>query len=1308
MLAPFAMLFADFGEAERRLIEEPAHEERWRYFQRQFCLCRVRCRIVAEHLAEHVQAVTHQAYPGGIDAALLLLRELYADENFAKADWENDNGQVPPMTWVPPPNGGALAALLGAAGTGLYGEYEAGGKLVWRDMRGPMSAFGHERDRASAPVPTVMPSLGLVLTPEQLLSATVRNGFAMDDASGRWLGGGEGFRVKWHGALLVDEDGEYRFIAGAPAPGHEEPSAVGAGHRSWKVTLKRGLKAWVLLRHDWHGEENLRAESLPLRRGAYELTAEFVQHTPLFHHAADETHPRPTGFEIKYSGPDTDHKLVAIPHDRLFRIEKDHTLAVAGLVGSPATFLERLYSSSLRDVRRTYQRAFKALLFSHRFALSAEPRSGEGSELGYMLARKGRFAGSTCYRTAGGFTIHLADFDFNFLPVGDDYHSPVNDARAHPSAKRIQAMFDWWERIFDYDHVRANVRLTCERQLWLLFAEAFEKQPADPASLLRHMCADARHWTKDLHYFQDQFSPVYPVSSTDLEDDRWVVRAWHADQWLSRLWRRFTVKDMALARPDLWASEFPGAPVAGAGAQTGNANLLRFVEDGCFENGQPERYEDIERLNDGLRERGREALISYLCGPQGIVHTSNDLSAILLLDVRAGLREKASRIEEAISAVQAFIRRSRLGLEPGWTITGAFARMWDSRFASFHVWQACKRRELYKENYVDWHELEKAQKVEAFHFLDEELERLTLTIARPGGVDWWPDHRPRMHPGLCLLQERDRAEMQILPAPREALDLLARPERDARPSWITMVPERPAPPKQDAGAAAPATPAVPPLKIPFWIECAIRLGKRFVRVAAAAYPPASTELKPRHVCGHPLGQPKKQPDKDECCVSCCPECGCEHCAYVDEYWFWLIDATYFSHQKPPVYTGNFDGEQNSFYDPSTQDATPWHDPTQLHALLEWPAEPMVRLAWCRVHNGEFQLPRRSVWGVPVSSAGAADLTFEGRVTDSLYFDVTDSVSGKAGFRYDMVPDLAVEFEDLVVPPAPTGFPGGLVGYPYFAYYCPGARLFPWSLFSPSVAVAHALRTHCRFEAALKWYDLVYDPLDHDNRWARCEKEEPPRNQPPHGDAGEPHPEDRPGPHDGRHEPPHEHSCCCDTTKVTCHEARLRSILLHYLETLLEWSDAVMRRDSPEEFQQAMVLLETMRHIMGPDPHKVKNPAKVKQTVATFDPLPAPINPRLMMLYDRLDDRMALIRDRSSARRYREASEKRDAQYWGDDPVRDGWRTTMSVCCDADGWCDLHSPYRFEFLIQKAKELSAQVRELARRSWRHSRRVTPSS
>lgn len=1287
-LSAFAMLFSNFGEAERRLIEEKEEEERWRYFQRQFALCHARCRALAQHLSEHVDAATRQEHPEGVETALLLLKHLHADENFATADWENDNGHEPPVTWTPPPNGGAFAALLGLVGTGLEGEFKTGAKAAWREVRGPMRAFGDGLDRENAPVPTVIPSMGLALTPQQMQSVTVRNGFAMQDAKGRWLGGAEGFTVTWHGALLIDEEGEYRFCAGAPAPGHEEPDLERARHRSWKIVLRRGQKTWILLRHHWHGEENLRrCESLQLKRGAYTLSVEFVQHPPEYLHPGGEAEPQHTGFEIKYSGPDSHHKLVTIPHDRLVRIFKEHTLAVPGLAGSPANFLSRLYTSSLRDVRRTYQRAFKALLFSHRFALSAKPRAGEGSELGYMLARKERFAGWSYYRNAGIWAIHKADFDFNFLPVRDDYHSPAQDARAHPSLKRIQAIFDWWERIFDYDRVRKQVHARCERHLWLLFAEAFEKQPADPDSLLRHMCADARHWPLDLHFFQDQTSPIYAVTSHDLEDDRWMVRAWHADRWLCRLWLRFTVKDMTQARPDLWASDNPGAPVFGQ-PQTGNANLLKFLCDGCFENGAPRRYEDVKRLNDGLRERGREALISYLCGPNGIVHTSKELSAILLLDVRAGLCEKASRMEEAISAVQIFIQRSRLGLETAWIITKAFAHMWDFRFATYHVWQACKRRELYKENWIDWHELEKAKAIEAFSFLDEELKRATLTIARPGGVDYWPDHRPPVHPALCLLQERDPAEMQLLPAPREGLDLLATPERDARPSWITMVPEC-------VSRDAPRAPATPALKLPFWIECAIRLGTRFIRLAAAAYPPASTQFEPRHECHgilDPARKNGKHREKEECCVSCCQECGCEHPAHVDEYWFWLIDAKYFDPKTQPVYSGNFDGEQSEYYDTTTQVATPWHDVSQLPAMLQWPPEPMVRLAWCRVHNGEFQQPRRSVWGVPVNAGVTPDITFEGRVGDSLYFDVTGSVTGTAGFRYDMAPDLAIESGDLVVPPAPPPPPppGGLIAYPYFAYFLPGARLFPWSLYSPAIAVAHSLRAHCRFEAALKWYDLVYNPFDRDNRWAKCEKEEPqhrPDQSPPVNElpsatdvAIPPHRD-------------HDRNCCCDTTKISCHEARDRSILLHYLETLLEWGDAVLRRNSPEAFQHADLLFDTMRKIMGPHPQMVKNPAKVNQTVATFDPLHAPINPRLMMLYDRVDDRVALIHDCLSARRLRVAGERHGAQFWGDDPVREGWRSTISLCCDADGWCHPRSPYRFLFLIQKAKELAAQLREL---------------
>lgn len=44
-------------------------------------------------------------------------------------------------------------------------------------------------------------------------------------------------------------------------------------------------------------------------------------------------------------------------------------------------------------------------------------------------------------------------------------------------------------------------------------------------------------------------------------------------------------------------------------------------------------------------------------------------------------------------------------------------------------------------------------------------------------------------------------------------------------------------------------------------------------------------------------------------------------------------------------------------------------------------------------------------------------------------------------------------------------------------------------------------------------------------------------------------------------------------------------------------------------------------------------------------------------------------------------------------MREGWRNAVEPCADATEWCHLHSPYRFDFLIQKAKELAGGLREL---------------
>ena len=1271
MLARFALLFSDYPEAERRLIQERGEEERWAHFREQFALCHARCGIIADHLAAHVAAVTGQNHPEGAHTARLVLASLQGDENKAAggASWENDSGVAPAVTWAPPGSGGAYAALLGLAGTGMIADYATeSGTLVWRSVAGIGTSVSRADGHRNCPVPTVLPALDLVLQPAQMRFVSVHNGLAMKDSTGAWLGGAAGFVVTWSGALLVDREGPYDFVAHLrETQGHDIERQEEIGRRRWRVTLKRGQKVWVLVSHHWHAEHDRKDSSFPLRRGAYELIVDYVQPTPAFAEA-DELFPLHTGLDILYAGPDTGGERIPIPHRNLIQLKKEDILGagLSGLSPGAASYLGQLYVSSLRDIRRTYQRTFKALLFVHHMGLSGEPRSVGQSELGYMLAHGDLFVGASYYSPGGAYQMHKADFDFNLLPVRDNFHSPTTDSRTDPSPRRMQALFDWWERMFDYDRVRREVRRHSERPVWLLFDEAADKQPAHPAYLLRHMGADARHWEIDLRYFQGQAAPVYEVPATDLEDDRWLVRAWHADLWIRALLRAFAARDITRARPDLWASDDPSALVTGE-AETGNANLSQFLVDGCIETGQPRRYEDLKRLTDGLRERGRRALIAHLCGPVGIVHRPKELSDILLIDVEAGLLESASRIDDATSAVQAFIQRARLALEPGWAISKPFALLWDRRFASFRVWEACKRREIYKENWIEWCEIEKAKGIEAFRFLDERLRRATLTIARPGGVDFWPDDRPPTHPSLMSLQEREPSTMRMLTAPREGLDLLGTEDRAGRPTWLTEVPEmevttKPPPGNgtillaASSGGGAPAKP-----KLPYWMESAVALGTRFIRIAASGRPPAATEFKP-----HPE---HKNHDGETCCVECCIECGKIHPPHMEEYYFWLVDGDYFEAVT-----------LDSYYDRNLQSATPWHDPAQLHLLLEWPKSPTVRLAWCRVHNGEFGQLRRSAFGCPVPAGGATpDLVLEGRVSDSLYFTVTNASSTGAGFRYDVAPEAAIFEAKLVVPiNTPISYPGGLFAYPFFAYLSPGKRLFPWSPYTPALAVAQALRAHCRFEAALKWYAQAYDPLQSDNAWMRCEGKNPPEG----GEGGV------------ILEVNEERSQCCDASDVSCAVARHRSILLHYVETLLQWSEATMRTASPEAFQKARLILDTAVRIMGPIPRSViAAPPAATQTVATFTPLPPPLNPRLMMLYGHIADHVGLVHAWIDARRLRNGTLGRDVGYFGDDPLREGWRSTCETCSDELDWCLPASPYRFAFLVAKARDFATSVREM---------------
>jgi len=494
-------------------------------------------------------------------------------------------------------------------------------------------------------------------------------------------------------------------------------------------------------------------------------------------------------------------------------------------------------------------------------------------------------------------------------------------------------MFDWCERLLDYGVARADVHRADGRELWHLFEQAHHKEPAHPDYLLRYLAEDSRRWRLDLRYFQGQDAPVYEVTSTDLSDERWTLRAWHADRWLRAAQNRFAARDIETARPDLWASDDPSAELPGE-TQTGNANLLAFVTDGWLDNGTSPHYDDLRRLNDGLRERGRRALVSYLCHmdrvplpwqPGQFATTPGDLSDLLLLDVDAGLHERASRIEEA---------------------TGT----------------------------------------------------------------------------------------PVTPTTREGLTTLGRPEYAAQPTWLAAIPQNTAagPGVGDgpaaAGtarslAAAAAAGAAQPDSLPLWMEAAIKLGTRFVRVAAAGPPEAALWFVPHGA----------EPDG-----MCCRECGRDHPAGVDEYYFWLIDTQVYIYSADTDASDNADasfsgsyqlGFQDSYYDQFQQQSAEWDDEDQVPPLLaKWRPGPAVRLAWCRVHNGEFGQPRRSEGYVAVDVP--PDLLFLGRAEDSLYFEVTGSAplppgygsggdgSGNGdpsppGFRYDLPSD-----EVVALPPGP--------------------------------------------------------------------------------------------------------------------------------------------------------------------------------------------------------------------------------------------------------------------------------------------------
>ena len=253
---------------------------------------------------------------------------------------------------------------------------------------------------------------------------------------------------------------------------------------------------------------------------------------------------------------------------------------------------------------------------------------------------------------------------------------------------------------------------------------------------------------------------------------------------------------------------------------------------------------------------------------------------------------------------------------------------------------------------------------------------------------------------------------------------------------------------------------------------------------------------------------------------------------------------------------------------------------------------------------------------------------------------------------------------------------------------PPLRLQPRSRRCPLAARALPIR---RRRYAGRAY--AFDPLQTDCAWIRCgptqQSQQPGQPQNPAGAPAAPRIAAV------REPPPNPYAACCDAADVPCDKAEQRALLLFYLETLAEWGQALMRRRrTPEATQQARVIFDAARMILGPIPLSVRMPEpSTPATVGAFAPQAAPLNPRLLDIYERVADQLALIHHGLDARRLPDAALRGHGAYFGESPLREGWRTEAGPCCDDETWCHPPSPYRFTFLIQKALDYAAKSQEL---------------
>jgi hypothetical protein len=136
-------------------------------------------------------------------------------------------------------------------------------------------------------------------------------------------------------------------------------------------------------------------------------------------------------------------------------------------------------------------------------------------------------------------------------------------------------------------------------------------------------------------------------------------------------------------------------------------------------------------LRDMLREKQRAALVAYLIPRLKLPHNvrdANDLYAHFLIDVEMDPCMMTSRLKQALSAVQLFVQRCLMNLEPQVAASAAVDVKWREWrwMKGYRVWEANRKIFLYAENWIE-PEL-RDDKSPFFVELESELLQSDLTL----------------------------------------------------------------------------------------------------------------------------------------------------------------------------------------------------------------------------------------------------------------------------------------------------------------------------------------------------------------------------------------------------------------------------------------------------------------------------------------------------------------------------------------------------------------------------------------------------